>query len=182
MRDLSNTGRIASQAQFSGEVFLWFATISHTDLADDIRVVSEGLGSVSYKNGAIVNYQFDSLLYLGCPFKLEWISDDGSPPRGKVTVPDPDRSIGAEVLLLTDSPQIKFDLVRLSEYGSSFGTDNMRLPTGTPFVEVTADFFYLRNVSGDSMQVSADLTTYDVSVEPWPKTRATIDRLPWLAK
>lgn len=182
MRDLTTTSRVQSQAQFADEVFLWFATISHADLADDIRVVSEGLGSISYKNGAIVNYQFNGLLYLGCPFRLDWISDDGSPPRGKVTVPDPDRTIGAEVLLLTDSPQIKFELAKLSDYGNSFGTNNMRLPISTVTVEVTADFFFLRNVSGDSMQVSADLTTYDVSVEPWPKTRATVDRLPWLVR
>lgn len=182
MRDLTDVARISTQAQFDGTVYLWFATLSHADLPDDIRVVSEGLGTISYKNGGVVNYQLHSQLYFGCPFRLDWISDDGSPPRGKVTVPDPDRSIGAEVLLLTDSPRIKFELVKLTDYGTSFGANNMRLPLGTPFVEVTADFFYLRNVSGDSMQVSADLTTYDVAVEPWPKTRATIDRLPWLAK
>lgn len=181
-RSLSTAARVGTQSQQDGEVYLWFATISADDLPTDIRVVSEGPGSISYKNGAIVNYQFQSLVYLGCPFKIEWISDDEQPSHGQVTVPDPDHRIGIEVLTLTASPRIRFDLVKLSDYGTSFGSSNERLPLGSPLIEVEADFFYLRNVSGDSMQVQADLTTYDVTTEPWPKTRATVSRLPWLAK
>jgi len=181
-RDLSTIARTQVEAQFSSEVWLWFATITHDDLPDPIRVVCEGLGSISYKNGGIVNYQLNGDLYLACPFKLEWISDDGTAPKAKVTVPDVDRSIGVEVLLLTDSPQIGFQLCKLSDWLTTFGSNNERLHSGTITPEVSADFFFLRNVSGDAMQVTADLTTYDISVEPWPKYRATQDRLPWIAR
>lgn len=182
-RDISIAGRIQLETQFSDEVWLWFSTVTHSSLPIPIRVVTEGMGSVSYKNGAIVNYQWGGDVYLGCPFKLEWISDDGQPPRGQLTIPDPDRRIGAQVLTLIDSPQISFSLIKLSDFNLlSYGGNNDRIPLGTPTVEASASHFFLRNVSGDAMQVTADLTTYDMAVEPWPKTRATIDRLPWIGR
>lgn len=181
-RPLSTVARVQAEAQFSSEVWLWFVTITHDDLPTPIRVVCEGLGSISYKNGGIVNYQLNGNLFLGCPFKLEWVSDDGNPPKAQVTVPDVDRRIGAEVLLLVDSPQIRFELCKFSNWLLTFGSTNERLHSGTITPEVVADFFFLRNVSGDAMQVTADLTTYDITVEPWPKQRVTADRLPWIAR
>lgn len=181
-RDISTISRNQLQGQYQDEVFLWFCTITHAQLDEPIRVVCEGLGSVSYRNGKIVNYSMGGNLYLGCPFKLEWITDTGDPPKGRVTVPDVERKIGAEVLLLVDSPQIRFDLAKLSDYGETFDSNNARIPIDTVDIEVTADFFFLQNVTGDAMQVAADLTTYDVATEPWPKMRATQDRLSWIGK
>lgn len=182
-RDLSTIARTQVEAQFSSEVWLWFVTISSDDWPDPIRVVCEGLGQISYRNGGVVNYQMGGQVFLGCPFKLEWVSDDGNTPKAKVTVPDVDRSIGIEVLLLEDSPRIKFELAKLSDYSLvSWGANNDRLPLTTIVPEISADFFYLRNVSGDAMQVTADLTTYDITTEPWPKYRATQDRLPWIGR
>jgi hypothetical protein len=170
------------EATDSSEVFIWLATITHDDLADPIRVASEVPGVVAYKNGAIVNYKYGSDVYLGCPFRLEFVTDNEQAPRGRVIVPDPTREIGIEILLLSSSPRISFRLVKLSDYTTTFGPDNERIPTGTPTSEVYVTGLFLRNVTGDALQVQADLTTWDISTEPWPKYRVTADRLPWVQR
>lgn len=188
-RALTDSFRNALEASASGEVVLIFLTIAHADLpGTPIRVVSEDQGGVSYKNGLLVNYKYQNLnldevsshLYLGCPFLMELLSDDDRPPRGTLTVPDVDRSIGINVLALTSAPEITVTLLKLSDFSDAVDGDNARNPTGTPDVEYFAEALFLRNFSGDASMVSADIQSTDIAGEFWPKTRATSDLLPAL--
>lgn len=180
MRTLSTPFRNEIEAQDSAEVALIFATITHPDLFDAVRVVSEGDGGYSVKNGQIVNYRYNGELYLGCPFRIELVTDNDRPPRGKVTLPDIDGRIGIEVLPLVDSPKIKLDVLVASDFSAGVDGDNARTPTGTPVVEYSADHLFLSNVSGDAMMIEGTLTGVDYTAEPWPKIRTTQDRLPGL--
>lgn len=180
-RAITDSFRNALEASASGEVVLIFLTIAHDDLPDTpIRVVSEDQRGVSYLNGLIVNYKYGSQLYLGCPFLMELLTDDDRPPRGTLTVPDVDRSIGINVLALTSAPEITVTLLKLSDFSDAVDGDNARNPTGTPAVEYYAESLFLRNFSGDASMVSADIQSTDLAGEPWPKTRATSDMLPAL--
>lgn len=182
MRTITSYSRNEFQAPESGEIFLWFATITHTGLPTPIRVVTEGNGAVSYRNGEIVNYRLAGALFLGCPFALDWISDNDQMPRGQVIMPDPQRRIGLEILKLTESPRFKMELYREVDWAYSYDGTNARVPTGTPTREALADFLYLRNITGDALSVQADLTVVDFNQEPWPYIRATADRLNWITK
>lgn len=179
-REISTAFRNAIEASASGEVVLVFATITHADLPQPIRVVSEDFGGVSFNKGEPLNYKYEGNLFLGCPFLIELLTDDDQPPRGRVTVPDVDRTIGIEVMALIDSPRIKIEILKLSDFTDAIDIDNARNPVGTPVPEYVADLLYLKNVSGDAVAVQAELQSFDLVGEPWPLTRSTSDRLPAL--
>lgn len=179
-RPLSTSFRNALQASSSSELVLIFATITHDDLLTPIRVVSEDENGCSFYGGEIVNYRYGGNLFRGCPFAFELPTDDDRLPRGRVTVADPTRTITMTLLGLSDSPRLKIELMKLSDFSDAIDSDNARNPSGTPIVEYTADYLFLRNVAGDAMAVEADVVTYDLIGEPWPLLRSTQDRLPGL--
>lgn len=180
MRNISAFTRNELQAPESGEVFLWLATVTHASLSEPIRVATENGGGISYRNGNIVGYKLGGNRFLGCPFALDWVSDNDQMPRGKIVMPDPDRRIGLEVLKLVDSPRFKIELYRETDWSDTYDYQNCREPTGAPLQEAVADFLYLRNVSGDAVSIQADITVVDFNNEPWPFIRATPDRLRWI--
>lgn len=181
MRAISTAYRNAIEASSSDEVTLVFLTVTHDDLATPVRLVSEDENSVSHHGGEIINYNKGGNLFLGCPFALELLTDDERPPRGRITMADPERRIGLYLLPLVDSPRIKIELVALSDYVEGvYDSNNARSPSGTPTVQYTADHLFLRNVSGDALVIEAEIASYDMVGEPWPSTRATQDLLPGL--
>lgn len=179
-RKISAVLRHELEASASGEVVLAFATITHDDLTDTIRVVAEDDGCVSYNQGKIINYRWNGNLFLGLPFFLELLTDDERPPRGKVTLPDVEHRVGVEVLALLDSPTIRFDILKLSDFSAAIDADNARNPLDVPAVEYTADQLRLANVQGDAMAISGELTGVNIADDPWPFIRATKGRLPGL--
>lgn len=181
MRALSTGYRNEIEASSSGEVTLVFITVTHADLDTPVRLVSEDENGVSYNDGLIINYNKGGNLFLGCPFALELLTDDERPPRGRITMADPERRIGIGILPLVDSPRLKIEVVALSDYvEGTYDGNNARSPSGTPTVQYTADHLFLRNVSGDAMTVEAEIASYDMVGEPWTYIRATQDRLPGL--
>lgn len=178
-RTLTAAFRNSLEASVSSEVVLVFATITHASLTT-IRVVSEDHGGVSHYEGEIINYRYGGELFLGCPFMIDLLTDDDRPPRARIAVPDVNRTIGIEILALADSPRIKIELLKLSDFSAAIDVDNARNPVGTPTVEYVADYLYLKNVSGDAVMLQAEIQSYDLVGESWPLTRSTQDRLPAL--
>jgi len=127
-RTVSSSLTEAVETSACGEVILCFATISHSDLADDIRVVSEDDGGASYKNGRIINYQWGGLLYLGVPFFFELVSDNERPARGTVTVPDVEHQISQVLMSMASPPRITLSLLKLSDFSDAVDSDNARTP------------------------------------------------------
>lgn len=52
--------------------------------------------------------------------------------------------------------------------------------TVVPTVEYQATNLMFQNISVNAMEISADLTSFDMTSEPWPAIRTTTDRLPGL--
>jgi hypothetical protein len=165
MRTLGNNFRTTIESSNSSEVVLLFVTVTHPTLESPI-----------YLNSDIKDYVLNGNTYLGAALTISLLSDQIAAPQAKVSIPNVDRSIGQAVLALTTSPQIKLELYARSDFDSS----DPRQAIGTPTVEYSAPFLFLRNVTCDAVGFTADLLSYDLSSEPWPSIRSTKNRLPGL--
>lgn len=180
MRSISTSFRNSLEDRHNPELILVFATISHPNLYEPIRVVCEDVEGVSYNANGIINYKWNGDLYYGCPFSFSLLTDDEQPPRSKLTIHNVDRKIGQAILAIDSSPRFRFSILKSSDFGSSYDSDNARTPTGTPEIEYDADYLYLRDVSGDQSVITADIVTFDIENEPCPALRATQDVTPCL--
>lgn len=172
--------RIALDASSSGDVALIFVEISHQSLLAPIRAVSEGPGGVSTVGGTTIGYRLDGQPYIGLPFRIDLLTDDESPPRATIVVPNIDRRIGAAALLALDAPRLDMRMALLSDWSLTVDAETMRAPIGTPTILYQALHLSLRNVRGSAAQVEADVVGYDLTSEPWPAIRTTPDRCPAL--
>lgn len=140
------------------DVLVIFATITHASLEVPF-----------YVNSDVADYVYGGNTFLGTGFQLSFLSDDENPPQAKATIPNVDRRIGAALLAISDSPQIKIELLVKSDF-----TDALpRQPIGTPLPEYVAPLLFLRNTQWDAQQMTADIFSYDITSEPWPKIRTT---------
>lgn len=179
-RSLSQGYRNELEASRSGEVTLVFATITHPDIVEPIRVVSDVVDYLRTENdlaGTPV-----SVRYIGIPFEVELLTDGDSPPRGKLTIQNVDQAVGAAIEHMTDSPRLRLEILVLSDFGDITMVDarRTRQPLGTPVIEYSAAHLALKNITGNAISVSAEITVYDVQREPWPGIRTTQNRLPGL--
>ncbi len=177
-RAISQSLRDSIESSATGEVLLCFATITHDDLVDPIRVVSEDDGGVSYNAGAIINYRWNGYLYLGVPFLWTIVSDTDQVPRASITIPNVQDILGTTLISLSTSPRLRLDLLKLSDFSAAIDAENARNEIGDVYPEFTADYLYLTDVKGDVMAVSGSITTYDLSSDPWPYVRMTQNRMP----
>ncbi|MCF2522350.1 DUF1833 domain-containing protein [Bradyrhizobium sp. G127] len=157
--------RNAAEASATDEVFVIFATITHPDLSMPVCV-----------NDDIVDYVYNGLLFRGSAFSCSLVTDNDSPPRAQASIQNVDQEIGETIQALSSPPLVKIELLLKSD----FTNDIPRLPIGRPRPEYVADMLRLRNVKGDVMTVTSDLTGFDLTTEPYPAIRSTQDRLPGL--
>lgn len=181
-RAVSSSFRMDTMADNSGEVVLVFVDITHPNLNQVIRVVSEGDGGVSYANGKTVNYRYGGDLYLGAPFQLALLSDGDRPAETSVTVPNIDAALSDEIQSLSGPPQVRIRLIKASDFDELHDIDNARNPLAAPVVELDADYLFLRNIQGDLMQITGSLSTYDLGNEPYPPIRTVKSKTPGLYK
>lgn len=175
-RDLSTEFVNSLEAQESDDVSLLFATITHAVLLEPIRVVND-----------VVDYLLVGNRYLGLPFQAELLTDNEKPPRGVLAIPNVDEMIGQAIRLLDSPPRLKLEVYSLADFGEVEFIDDRKTrqvksnisPT-IPVPEYSADFLTLHSVQLDVAMVRADIGSFDPSLEPYPKIRATLDRLPGL--
>lgn len=183
MREISTELRNSIESHHNSEVLLVFATIEHPTLLEPIRVVTEDINGCSRSpDGLVINYKWNGDLYLGCPFQFKFLTDDENLPKAKISILNVDRRIGEAVQRIKTSARFRFSVLKLSDFdtGAALDSDNAWSPTGTPDVEYNAPFLWLRNVSGDASQISADIQPFDITKELATKTRTTQDRTPGL--
>lgn len=182
MRTITTGFRNSVENQANTELMLIFALVQGA--GEPIRIVTEDQNGCSVANGKIVNYNWNGALWLGCPFILTFLSDDDKPPTAKFSIQNVDRRIGQWIKALPiQSPQISFFLLKYSEWVAGvYDSNNALSPSGTPTVEETAAYLFLRNVSVGDDLVTADVGTFDIANEPCPYIRTTQDRCPGLAR
>jgi hypothetical protein len=173
-RILNSAFRQAIEASASSELLLCFATITHPQLAMPIYTVCD-----------VVDYIYNGNRFYGVPFDFTLLTDNDKPPVCTIRIQNVDQIIGNAVLALnTVWPRLLLQVMAGSDWGPVF-TDGptqrrTRSPLGTPTVEYQANHLRINKVTCDAISVQGDITSIDLTREPWPSTRATKDRLPGL--
>lgn len=165
-RQISVPVRQSLEAADSPDGLLAFLTITHPGLGEPIRVVSD-----------VMDYEVGGALYHGVIFGYRLLSDAETGARSQIVVQAVDRRITLALLNLQARAQVTLELRSTADFDL----------TQDPRTELVASApvyafrdFDLVNVSGDASQITGDVEIADFTVEPWPSTRATQDRLPGL--
>lgn len=164
-RAISTGFRHSTQAAFSDDVDLIFATISHP-LADTIRVVND-----------TVDFTYGGENWIGFPFEITILSDDDSPPTAKLSFQNVDKVIGSLIQDLSSALRLKLEVLSSADFNLDV---RPRTPKGTPHVEYVADKLFLSNFAVDALTVTASIVGWDYLQRTWPGRRATQNRLPGL--
>lgn len=153
-RTLSIAAAAAVHAQETGEAFLVLLTLSHPDLAQPIRVTSDGKDTPSRGS-----------TYLQYPFEVT-LPDEGdeAPPSVSLRIDNVDRQIVAAVRGITgDAITVRLEVVLAS----------------TPDVVEAGPYdFALREVSYDAQTIEGTLHYEDIIAEPYPGDSFTPSRFP----
>jgi len=151
----------------SAEIYLVFLTITHDNLPEPIRVVSDPK-----------DFTLDGETFIGFPFTISMLSDTESPPEAELEIQNVDQKIGRTLLDLIDPARLKLEIIAGSEFDL---TVDPRTPIdGTMPRVYVADSLYLVDVEVDVLAVKGRLRTWDYAQEVWPGTLATKDRFPGL--
>lgn len=155
MRVISSSYRTDIESQNGTDVDLIFATITHPIL-DSPRCV----------NSDVVNYIFNGVTFFGVGVAVSLVTDDDSPPKATFLLEAVDRRLTASVLSIYTAPQVQIQVLRRSDF------DNLipRNPIGTPTVQYNAPIMFLRNVQWNDVQMSGDLSSYDLTARSWPNS------------
>jgi hypothetical protein len=164
-RTISTSFRQDLENVAAEDVPVFLATITHASMSSPL-----------YINSDIVDYTYNGHTYVGMAFSMALLTDDDTPPRGKISVHNVDTRISEWFQSLTSPPELAFVLVAKSDFTDA----DPHAAIGTPAVEVSASHLFMRNISVNAMTVSADLTSYDVLGELWPQTRTTAENTPAL--
>lgn len=155
------------EKQASEEALLIFLSIYHEDLIEPIRVVSD-----------VENFILDGDEYVGFDFKINLLSDSDSAPQARLTIMNVDEQIGRAVQRSTSPVNLSLQILPMSEFDTSVVP---RTQLNTPAIRVyRAAHLRLTEVTGDLMQISGKISSWDYSQEPWPALKATESRFPGL--
>lgn len=155
------------EKQASEEALLVFLEIYHEDLMEPIRVVSDP-----------ENFVLDGVEYVGFDFRINILSDNDSAPQARLTIMNVDERIGQAVQRSTSPVNLNIQILPMSEFNIDVVP---RTQLNTPAIRVyRAPHLRLSEVTGDLMQISGKITSWDYSQEPWPALKATESRFPGL--
>lgn len=145
---------------------LAFLTLSHRNLVEPIRVVSD-----------VMDYMVDGALYLGAPFEFALLQDSDAAPTTQIRVQNVDRRIGEAVRLASGRIKVRCEI----RYSADF---DLSLAPREPFGEADTIYafrdFELSDITVTPLDVSGTVMLHDYSTIPWPGVRATQSRCPGL--
>ena len=130
-------------ASSTGEGLLVLLTIDHTDLSVPIRVVNNNV-NVTSRGDEFIAYPFDLELPAAAP---------ETAPRARLTIDNVTREIGEAVRSISSSPTVLIEVVRTDDFDT---------------LELAFPLLKLRNVRFDASQVTGDILSEDLQLEPYP--------------
>lgn len=148
------------------DALIWFLTITHQNLAEPIRVVSD-----------VFDYLIDGDLFRGIVFDAVPLTDSDQPPSTQLRVQNVDRRIGEALREATGRATVEAVARTTADFDL---TKDPREPIGTPAVIYAFQYFDLVDVEVNASEITGRLMLADFSQEPWPAIRATADRCPGL--
>lgn len=153
--------------QESREALIVFLTFHHDNLHEPLRIVSDP-----------ENFILDGNEYQAFNFDLNLPSDNDGPPRAKLTIVNIDERIGRAILASTAPIRLDIEVVALSEFNlSEFPRTEKEVPSARVY---KASHLRLIEVTGNVVQVTGTIASWDYTQESWPAPRATEDNFPAL--
>lgn len=166
MRVIPVVTRRNLEASSSAEALLFFVTVTHPEMVDVIRLVTDGVDHV--RDGATWHKSW---------FELDLLSDDESPPQARFRFPNVDRAAITMLRGVTGPARVRFEIVSADHFDPT--TDPRTVKPGvTVTAAYTAAGLFLTDVTADAVQVEGTLRSWDYRQEAWPDRRATKDLLP----
>lgn len=154
-------------ADSSPNALLGFLTITHRNLIDPIRVVSDP-----------VDYIVGGLHFIGCPFDFQMLTDEDEAPTTRIRVQNVDRRIGEALRTVTDRAEMMLEARSTADFDLSI-IPREELPGGSSVI-YGFRHFDLIDITVTPLEVSGTLMLRDYTQEPWPGKRATQSRTPGL--
>lgn len=155
--------------QESAELLLVFLDITHPELSDVVRVVSDPR-----------DFMLDGNLYIGFRFDIRLLTDNESAPFAQLTIQNVDKRIPTALLDVNQPSRINIDVIAGSEFNLDESPCTESNGSGTAERVYRAPQLYLTEVEADAMQITARIVSWDYTQELWPGMMATKDRFPGL--
>lgn len=165
-RPVSAAARAAIEVPQARDAIIAFATISHPNLIDPIRVVSD-----------VIDYVVEGDLFIGIVFEVKLLNDTDAAPVTELRVPNIDRRIGVALKSLTQRAQVRLDVRSSADFDLSV---DPRVAVGDVAPIYSFRHFDLIDVDCNAEALSGRLILRDFAQEPWPGVFATQTALPGL--
>lgn len=175
---ISSDYRNSAEAPYSPEYDLIFVTLEHADLASPVMIVNDA----SLPGGRPIEYHRDADVFVGCGFRLTYLTDDDGFPKGRIEIPNIDtaeRDLATAIDSITTSPTVTIEVVAGSLFERQSPPDDHVWAASGVTPEITASGLRLENIQVDAMIISADIVSFNYGSEPWG-IRATKGRFPGL--
>lgn len=154
---VSTTMQTAMFDEETDDGLIALLTITHADLTTPIRVVANTVDVISRGDE-----------FIAFPFDIQLPSDEpDSPPSARLVIDNVSREIGQAMRLITTAAEVLIEVVRLKDLDS---------------VELSFPSLKLRNVRFDVSQVTGDLVSENLQLEPYPTHNMVPARFPGLFK
>ena len=165
-RDIPAPVRAAIEDASAPDAIMACVTVTHPDLDEPIRIVSDTL-----------DYTYGGHLYIGLLFSWGVMDDGEGAPQAELTLPDTDRRIGEALRQASGEARVTVHVLSSSDFDLSVVP---RVPVGTPAPVYVIPNLVLLSASADGQQIACQIGLRDYSQEPWPCIYATELRLPGL--
>lgn len=128
----------------------------------------------------VVDYiRADGQRYLGCRFKLQWLTDSEDRARAQASVPNAVSDISEWVLSIENALSVTLEVLASGNFNSALDTVlDARTLNGAEVVLRTASFLNMRNIRANAIAVEGELSSIDLSAEPAFWVKNTKDRFP----
>lgn len=171
MRTIPAIARAEYEQETTAEIPLVFLHISHSELSDPIRIVSDP-----------ENYMLDlqdgngSKLYIGFEFEINLLSDGENMPSARIAVQNVDTIIGQAVRNSAQPAILEIIVISSNEFNeANFPRTQINTPANYIY---RAQWLRLTDVEGDVFQLTGTIRSWDYTQENWPGLRVTESRFP----
>lgn len=148
------------------DALIWFVTITHPNLADPIRVVSD-----------IFDYVLGGNDFVGILFDIGALSDNDQAPYTELRFQNVDRRIGNALRRATGRAQIEAAAYSTADFDLSV---EPRTEIGAAAKVYGFSRFDLVDIEVNVSEITGRIMRRDYASEPYPGLRATADLAPGL--
>jgi hypothetical protein len=172
-RDISAAARAAIERPNNPDFPVFLLTIAHSTMSGVLYLVNDN----ATMDGDPVTYLYNGNVYTAVPFIIQILSDSDQAPTGKIIMPDTDIEVGETIRSLDGALELSMDILLSSDFDLTLAR---RTLLNDAHLIYSADGLTIRNVQGQGISITGDLTSIDDTREPWPVITATQVRTPGL--